>query len=428
MAATGTWIFVASSGDSLGSTIGTEADDDPRISTDGAGNWIAVWTHDLGPTSETFAARSTDDGVTWAAAYSLSAAAGVAESRDASIDNDRNGLWAVAFLDDRLLEADEDVVVSVSGNLGDTWSSAVSASNHRGLAGDGTDPLPELRYGDDGRWLVAWVKASTPLFKKTIRNGENDLFLSRSKDPSTSWSDPQLVNNHGRRDDGDASDFGNIALGFSPAGDWVVAWSSEDDLDGTIGIDNDIMIASAHDDCPVEPALTCLSPSSRKAKIKLVNKDSDSDKLVINMKKIAGVNIADFGDPTAFASDSAYTLCLYDDDGGGGLVELEKDMLGQDTCKGKACWRAAGTSGFRYRDGIREHGAIKSMSIKVNGKGEANIRISADSSSLGPPIMPLLGLPSVTLQLINQETGDCWESVFSAPDANTASLYKASSD
>ena len=275
--------------------------------------------------------------------------------------------------------------------------------------------------------MVVWEKTATPSFYKAVKD-DNDIFFSRSRDPAVAWTEPALLNNSGVRDR--AGD-GAIRLGFSGNGDWVAVWDSQDSLDDTVGGEPDIMVARSHDDCSVAPLGTCVSPAEPgRGRIKLINGPGDADKLVWKMRDLPGVTMPDLGDPTAFDADSAYTLCLYDDDGSGPQIEMEKDMPGfPATCPNKACWKARGSgNGFSYRDRRQHNGAVKGLAIRIDGKGVTNLKLQAKGAALGPPIMPFAAVTPVTLQLINQETGACWESVFGSPDTNTTELFKASSD
>src|SRR3990170_6286600 len=114
----GNWVAVWESSDDLGGTVGTDKDilvarstdngvswtlpaklnsnagsdsgDDyrPQVTTDGAGNWVAVWgsTENLGGTIgtdwDTLVARSTDNGSTWTAPAVLNSNAATASAMD----------------------------------------------------------------------------------------------------------------------------------------------------------------------------------------------------------------------------------------------------------------------------------------------------------------------------------------------------------
>ena len=163
------------------------------MATDGAGNWVAVWhsEDDLGGTVGTdydiLVARSTDNGANWSAPQALN-------------------------------------------------SNAASDS-----AGD---EYPQVSADGAGNWVAVW-DSDTDL-GGTVGT-DYDILVSRSTENGASWSALALLNTNADSDSGD--DY-HAQCTTDGAGNWVAVWHSEDDLGGTIGTDQDILVARfAMPDC-----------------------------------------------------------------------------------------------------------------------------------------------------------------------------------
>ena len=74
---------------------------------------------------------------------------------------------------------------------------------------------------------------------------DNDILASRSTDNGATWTDPVPVNTNAADDSG--SDY-TPHLVTDGAGTWIAAWQSQDTLGGTIGSDLDILLARSTDD------------------------------------------------------------------------------------------------------------------------------------------------------------------------------------
>jgi Neuraminidase (sialidase) len=273
----GNWIVVWQSGEDLGGVLGSEFDilcarstdngvtwtgpaplntnassdngDDlsPQLTTDGLGNWIAVWhTWDdlggaIGLDYDILFARSTDVGETWSVAGPLNTSATHDSGADSNpvVATDGAGRWiAVWESDDSLglsLGADADIVMALSEDNGQTWS-APSPLNSATTDVE-WDVTPQVATDGAGNWYAVWSSDET--FGGEIGR-DLDILFARSTDNGETWSAPALANINAPLDTG--HDY-KPELATDGQGNWIVVWYSEDALGGTIGNDRDILLA-----------------------------------------------------------------------------------------------------------------------------------------------------------------------------------------
>jgi hypothetical protein len=118
-----------------------------------------------------------------------------------------------------------------------------------------------------------------------------------------------------------------------------------------------------------------------------------------------GLSLGDLGDPVA--GGTSYRLCIYD--GGDRLVgQLGVDRAGE-TCgpRNEPCWKALGSSGYRYRDKASAADGVKELLVK-SGKGPVrlNARNKARKGYLSLPTgaaAALEGAERATAQLLTSD-------------------------
>jgi hypothetical protein len=150
--------------------------------------------------------------------------------------------------------------------------------------------------------------------------------------------------------------------------------------------------------CPPSPAAACgLGP---KGKLVMKNSaDPTKDKWIWKWKEGA-IETADLGDP---AGQTDLAVCVYD---GNGVV------VGGSLAHGAPDWKAIG-DGFRYKDTtLSRHGVFK---LKVKSDSDA-ILVKARGPGTGIASLSL-SFP-VRAQLINLDSGACWESNFATAKKN----------
>ena len=314
----GTWVTVWASRDSLGGTIGTDddilvarstdggvvwtppvplnsnaasdigSDTFPQLTTDGQGNWLAVWGSEdslggtIGKDWDILMARSTDAAITWSAPEPLNRNAGRDRAkfkRNCFTPADGSGTDSSTFCAPKFANQDwTPQVTTTTDEQGTTWLAVwvhvdrrfdirVARSTDRGVtwtqpagiaASTGNSSFgnfPQLTTDGQGTWLVVWgSKASHGDIGK-----DDDILMARSMDDGSTWSAPASLNSNARCDS--ESDF-FPQLTADGQGTWLAVWSSFDSLGGTIGTDADILIALPGIDpfgCQTPAQQTCIN-------------------------------------------------------------------------------------------------------------------------------------------------------------------------
>jgi len=186
-----------------------DIDERPAVAMDRNGHAIAAWqTFRIPPHLQTdmgiVVARSTDAGLTWSDPVPLSPP----DSRtdwQASVAGDGNGHWVVVWRSDDYLNGplhDGDLLVSVSGDDGITWS-VPATLNDDAATDDRPDAEPEVVTDEAGTWLTLW------------NGGYSSVRVSRSTDNGVIWSPADVIY---------VGDAYMPRFATDRAGTWVAAW------------------------------------------------------------------------------------------------------------------------------------------------------------------------------------------------------------
>jgi cysteine-rich repeat protein len=216
-------VFTARSQDggltwSLAQPIKPQGDDgedlDPRVVSDEAGTWLAVWeSHDplggtIGTDADVLAARSVDGGATWSGAVPVNADAATDAVRDGrpDIDTDGMGLWIAVWSDAG------GVYAARSLDAGATWSAPATV--------DVTGSIAEPRIATDraGQWIVVWPSS--------LHSSSRDIVASGSSDGGLSWSVPVVIDPIQSATEPDE----RPAIVSDRIGSWVVVWSHSGEI------------------------------------------------------------------------------------------------------------------------------------------------------------------------------------------------------
>ncbi len=117
----------------LNTDAGSDHDGDysPQVTTDGAGNWVAVWLSDEVFDTDIHVSRSTNDCVTWTAPEALNTNAGTDSALDIEpqVTTDGAGNWVAVWWS----EGPNYVLVSRSTDAGGTWTAPEVLNTAAGL-------------------------------------------------------------------------------------------------------------------------------------------------------------------------------------------------------------------------------------------------------------------------------------------------------
>jgi len=238
----------------LNSNAATDSGSDypPQVTTDGGGNWLAVWPSDenlggiIGTDWDILVARSTNNGATWTAPAALNTNAATDSGSDMrpQVTTDGAGHWvAVWDSNDTLggtIGTDPDILVARSTDNGVTWTAPAALNTDAATDGWG-DWCPEVATDGAGHWVAVWWSfarfGGNPL-------GDWDIVVARSTDNGATWTAPAALNTNAGSDSGD-DEYPQVAT--DGGSNWVAVWYSTDDLGGTIGTDWDTLVARSTD-------------------------------------------------------------------------------------------------------------------------------------------------------------------------------------
>jgi Neuraminidase (sialidase) len=222
-----------------------------QVTTDGGGNWVAVWESEdsLGGTTGTdhdiLVARSTDNGATWTAPAPLNTNAATDSGHDygPQVTTDGGGNWvAVWWSDENLgvtIGTDEDILVARSTDNGATWT-APAALNTNAATDSGDEYWPQVTTDSAGNWVAVWYSEDS--LGGTI--GTNwDILVARSTDNGATWTAPAALNTDAATDSRD--DYGPQVT-TDGGGNWVVVWYSAAPAGYYSVTDRDILYATEY--------------------------------------------------------------------------------------------------------------------------------------------------------------------------------------
>ncbi len=166
--------------------------------------------------------------------------------------------------------------------------------------------------------------------------------------------------------------------------------------------------------CAATPAVGCRSAD--KSVIVVNDKTPDSkDKLVWKWIKGASTSTAEFSDPI---NSATYSLCVYS-------APAENLIANATVPPSMTRWKALSTKGFKYLDKNLTQDGVQKIIVKASVIDKAKVIFKGKGTGL-PDITPMLTLP-VKVQMVNSDSGVCWEASYDVPDIkkNESGKFKA---
>ena len=90
------------------------------------------------------------------------------------------------------------------------------------------DVWPSIATDGNGNWVAVWY-------------GPISMHAARSADNGRTWTDPVTIGEYV------SSDYGTVHVATDDAGTWIAVWNTDGSLEGTIGTDQDILLARSTD-------------------------------------------------------------------------------------------------------------------------------------------------------------------------------------
>ena len=218
-----------------------------QVITDGHGTWIAVWESFLfGPDEDILFARSTDNGATWTfpAPVNNDAAVDIKSDFFVQITTDGKGQWiAVWERNDKPNDTEFDIQFARSADNGATWTDPAPVNTNAGTD-TAEDYHTAICTDRQGNWIVVWESRDAGPPSGGPIATDHDILLARSADNGATWTAPAPLNSNAAVDTGDDS---HPQITTDGRGIWVAVWESTDTLGVTIGAEGDVLVSSSTD-------------------------------------------------------------------------------------------------------------------------------------------------------------------------------------
>jgi len=213
------------------------------------------------------------------------------------------------------------------------WFGPTGALNTDADSDSSHDYDVQVATDGSGHWVAVWDKVLDP---GASFPAEWDILVSRSEDHGATWTAPVALNTNA------AEDSGNDLVphvSTDGAGHWVAVWHSTDDLGGTIGPDEDILVSRSEDN-----GVTWTDPAA-------LNTQADSDSPVDGSWSLDGL-------PQVANDGKGHWVAVWESTNSlGGTVDHDTDILVSHSEDNGATWSdpAALNSNAGGDSGISDH-------------------------------------------------------------------------
>ena len=278
------WMDQAELNSEAATDMPTEGDISPQLTTDGDGNWVAVWASTAGynlppppppdvpvpPDLDILVARSTDDGATWTPQVALNSNAADDDGFDEhpQVITDGDETWLAVWNSNEgynkpcpkdpckpgdRIPRDHDILFARSTDAGATWSASAALNTKAVDDGDkrlskkgGTDKHPQVATDGAGTWVAVWHSDQDYTWPATAvhEQADYDILFARSTDAGATWSAQVALNSRaaidaaliflvippepGLKKLSDGGEDAHPQVTTDGAGTWVAVWQSDE--------------------------------------------------------------------------------------------------------------------------------------------------------------------------------------------------------
>lgn len=203
-------------------TTDTDADILPDLATDGNGNWMVLWEYEVTIVLHRLQVASSSDGTTWNPTVAPPSLPEAETGSHPALASDGAGGWMAAWVSADSPTGYRNVFTTRSTDFGVTWAAAVPVNPHPG-------PMEEVQYADvmsfgSGAWVVTWTGRNSQVGQY---GGDDDALISVSIDGGETWTALLPINNDAATD---VASEGVPRVATDLAGTWIAVWESHDQL------------------------------------------------------------------------------------------------------------------------------------------------------------------------------------------------------
>jgi hypothetical protein len=176
--------------------------------------------------------------------------------------------------------------------------------------------------------------------------------------------------------------------------------------------------------CGPTPAVGCHSGLPLKSSVLLKRTPGDDTKDQIKWKLSKGdaTGIGEFMDPVG--GTATHHFCIYDASAAPQPL-LEAVVLPGGTCSGRPCWKAAGTTGFKYKNKLAMPDGVTDEKLKSGAVDKSQVSVKAKGALIDMPALPLTTPVTVQLVITDGVTTSCWQTAFPTSLKNDTFQFRA---
>lgn len=183
--------------------------------------------------------------------------------------------------------------------------------------------------------------------------------------------------------------------------------------------------------CPEQPQTGCFAAAGSSLSLTRDPGDGSRNKLKWKWAKgLSALTLGELGDPVNGSTD--YRLCVYDESASVPVLKLNALVESGGTCPLRACWRAQGTTGWKYGNSAGNGTGVSRLTLKGGEVGRPSVQLAGKGANLALP-EPHSASDyfqqdgQVIVQLQSTSSSSCWQALFAVTDTkkNEGNEFKA---